>query len=578
MFQISVRMDDEYKTEIEKLPLPVKFQSLRENAEKIRFSYGLLKEKNLLPTTDDIRPEKSNQKSLDARNLGNFHFKERNYVEALKYYNKSLCFAPIDSENLAIAYANRSAVYANTGFYKFGLENIECALKGNYPQKIIEKLNQRKKECLEKMKKSVDSYQKLTKEKSEIRLSGKSHQRVSGMHEGLGIASSIKFGRHIVAKQSFKPGDVIIVEKPFVKSLLSVDVIDGSQYKRCANCLKSEFFNVFPCDFCTKAMFCSEKCREEAFEAFHEFECPFFGAQLDYLMLRLALMAITTFKGDIEQIQELSKASLTVFDEDYDSKEKENHLKVLRAHAAFAPPITLDESFQVSNTCALIWHFLDLSSFKPLLGSVDLENLFLSFLYDYGIVSQFYSHSLLTMARTPVDKEKVDGQFSPQKYGTTLLTITSLLNHSCAPNVTRMGNDDSIAIVVRRNIASGDQIFDSYGPHHLNDKIKARQETIKKKYAFDCCCEACTMDYGLLNDLEMEDLVEFFPLCAGIMKIMEYDKSWAEKAYPQSKKFLEKFGEKYPAYEICASQIIMIHCISILMIKTPVELQFKSVK
>ncbi|XP_063704394.1 SET and MYND domain-containing protein 4-like [Culicoides brevitarsis] len=560
--------------EIQKLPLPSKFQSLKDNAEKIRFSYKLLKEKYVLPT--DVKPEKSDKKSLEARNLGNFYFKERNYVEALKFYNKSLCCAPSGSENLAISYANRSAVYLNLGFYDFCLANIECALKGNYPQKLVAKLNQRKTECLEQKKKHTDAYLKLKREKSDIRLSGKAHKKVPGMHEGLDIACSMKYGRHVVAKQNFYPGEVIVVEKPFVKSLLSCDLLEGSEYSRCTNCLKSEFYQVFPCNFCTKAMFCSEKCREDAI--FHEFECRFFGAKIDYLILRSALLLVTTFKDELKELLP-SKNSLTVFDENYDPKRKGDQLKVLLSHATFAPQISANEEFQISNNCALIWHLLDSSSFKEAyLPTKDLEDAFLTFLFDFGVISQFYSHSLLTMQKTPEDKEKVDGAFSPQKYGTGLLPISSLLNHSCAPNVTRMGNDDAIVIVVRRHIKPGEQIFDSYGPHHLNQKARVRQEEIKKKYSFDCSCEACENDYGLLNDLEMEDIVEFFPLCAGIMKIMEYDKTWAEKAYPQSKKFLEKFGEKYPAYEVCAAQIIMIHCISILMIKTPMELQFKSVK
>lgn len=567
---------EENLSKIESLVLPIKFQSLKDNAEKIRFCYGLLKNNSLLP--NDFRPDKNNQKSLEARNLGNFFFKDKNYVEALKYYNKSLCFAPIGSENLAIAYANRSAVYLNTGFYKFCLDNIELASKGNYPAKMIVKLENRKKECIDKMKRCTDSYVRLMKEKSQIRLSYKANANVPEMIEGLGYATSVKYGRHVIAKQELFPGDVIVIEKPFVKSLINIDVTDGSEYKRCTNCLKSEFFNVFPCECCTKAMFCSEICREEAFGAFHEFESPMFGMKIDYLMLRAALMAITTYEGEVAQIKKLSNDSLNIFETSYESSRNEDKLKALRSHSMYAPVITVEEAFRISNSCALIWHLLDSSDFKALLGSTELEDLFLSLLYDFGIVSQFYSHSLLTMAKTPEDNEKIDGQYSPQKYGSGMLPISSLFNHSCAPNVTRMGNDNAVVIVVRRHINPGDQIFDSYGPHHLNQKLRERQTQLKKKYSFDCTCEACSKDFSLLNDLEMEDIVEFFPLCAGIMKIMEYDKTWAEKAYPQSKTFLQKFNEKYPAYEVCAAQIIMTHCINILMINTPVELQFKSIK
>lgn len=570
---------EENKPKIESLILPVKFQSLKDNAEKIRFSYALLKDKGLLPNEKTVLPRKDNRKSLEARNQGNFYFKEKDYVEALKYYNKSLCFAPIGSENLALAYANRSAVYLNTGFYKYCLDNIEFALKGNYPSKMTVKLEQRKKECIEKMKKGVDTNMSLIKEKSEIKLSHKANPKVPCMIDGLEYATSIKYGRYVISNQDLYPGDVIIIEKPFVKSLISLDLIEGSEYKRCTNCLKSEFFNIFPCELCTRAMFCSEVCREEAFADFHKYECQIFGANVDYLMVRAALMTVTTFQG-VDKIRDLLNDSLNVFESGYDGSRKDDQLKVLRSNAMYVPVVTVEEAFQMCNTCALIWHLLSSSDLKGLLSSTELEDLFLSLLYDYGTVSAFYSHSLSTMAKTPEHNQKIDGQYSPQKYGTGLLPISSLMNHSCAPNVTRMGNDNSVIIVVRRHIKPGEQIFDSYGPHHLNQKLVPRQIQIKKKYSFDCTCEACVKDYHLLDDLEMEeDLeMEFFPLCAGIMKILEYDKTWADKAFPLSKKFLKKFGDLYPAYEICAAQIIMIHCINILMIKTPVELQFKSIK
>lgn len=568
---------EEIKPKIENLSLPVKFQTLKGSAEKIRFCYALLKEKNLLPNETTFISRKNSQKSLDARNRGNTYFKERNYVEALKCYNKSLCFAPVASESLAIAFANRSAVFLNTGFYKFCMENIELALKGdNYPSKMIGKLEQRKKECSEKMKNHIDSYVTLTKEKSEIKLTYKPNTHVPNMIDALELATSIKFGRHVISNRHLYPGDIILIEKPFVKSLISLDVRDDAEYSRCVNCLKSEFFNVFPCEFCTKAMFCSNTCREEAWNNFHKYECEVYGANVDYLMIRASLMCFTIF-NDIDRIKAFLDDSLNVFDPGYDYKSKEHQLKVLRSHATHAPVTKVEEEFQTCNTCALNWHLLQSSfNFKSLINSSETEDIFLTLLYDFAIVSQFYSHSLLTMARTPEEQQKVDGQFSPQKYGSGLLPICSLLNHSCAPNVTRMGNDTCVVMVVRRHITPGEQLFDSYGPHHLNQKLIARQNQIRRRYAFDCTCEACQNDYPLLNDLEMEDLVEFFPLCAGIMKIMEYDKAWADKSFALSKKFLKKFGEKYPAYEICAGQIIMIHCINILMIKTPVELQFKS--
>uniref|UniRef100_A0A336LSS1 CSON003654 protein n=1 Tax=Culicoides sonorensis TaxID=179676 RepID=A0A336LSS1_CULSO len=564
----------EIKTKIEKLPLPSKFQLLKNNADKIRMSYDLLKEKKLLPTESIVNSFKSDEISLESRNLGNSYFKVKDYVNALKYYNRSLCFAPVASENLAIAFANRSAVYLNIGFYKFCLDNIETALKGNYPCKMIQKLEQRKKECLAKMKNKRDNYTKVMDEKRDIKLSYKPNSKIPFMIEGLEYACTEKYGRHIISNRELFPGDVILIEHPFVKSLICENLPEGPEFSRCLNCLKTEYFNLIPCQFCTRAMFCSEICKNEAWENFHKFECKLMYANIDFLQLRATLMAVSSLK-DFRRINQ--DGSFTIFDPDYQYNLMEHQLLALLSCAKYAPTMNDEEDFVLCNMSALIWHLLKSSDeFSSMLTNPEWENDFLSILFDFGAVSQFYSHSLLAIAKTPELKEEMDGKFSPQKYGTGLLPISSLMNHSCAPNVTRMGNDNQVVIVVRRHIAPGDQLFDSYGPHHLNQPLINRQIQLKSKYLFDCTCDACKNDYNLLNNLEMEDMIEFLPLCAGIMKIMEYDKVWAEKAFPLTRKFLRKFDEKYPAYEVCASQMIMIHSINVLMIKTPLELQMKA--
>ncbi len=62
-----------------------------------------------------------------------------------------MCFAPSDTDAVGLAFANRSAVYSEMGYYEKALENIELARNNNYPSVKLNKLKEREDQCLDKM-------------------------------------------------------------------------------------------------------------------------------------------------------------------------------------------------------------------------------------------------------------------------------------------------------------------------------------------------------------------------------------------------------------------------------------------
>lgn len=61
-------------------------------------------------TLEDLRIKsfrKSDKKSAECRELGNAVYAVKNWSEAMEYYNQSLRYAKPDTENVALAYANR---------------------------------------------------------------------------------------------------------------------------------------------------------------------------------------------------------------------------------------------------------------------------------------------------------------------------------------------------------------------------------------------------------------------------------------------------------------------------------------
>lgn len=192
----------------EKRTMEVSFQFMgfEDSAAKVRYSLQLFYEMNLLPPASDIFEPKSDAGSLAARNEGNKFFKENDFVSALKCYNRSICLATVNSEHLPIGFANRSAVYLKSGFYKFCQENIELALANNYPEKLRPKLAQRKKECLELLEKREDCLEKFRKEKVSAQLSYEPSEKIPLMVEGLEYAKSEQFGRYIRTRRDLNPG------------------------------------------------------------------------------------------------------------------------------------------------------------------------------------------------------------------------------------------------------------------------------------------------------------------------------------------------------------------------------------
>lgn len=85
--------------------------------------------------------------SVHFREAGNIQYKERRFFEALENYNKSLMFAPLKSDSMALAYANRSAVYLTVKEYDLCVENIKLARDHGYPKEKFQTLIDREDKC-----------------------------------------------------------------------------------------------------------------------------------------------------------------------------------------------------------------------------------------------------------------------------------------------------------------------------------------------------------------------------------------------------------------------------------------------
>lgn len=90
------------------------------------------------------------------------------------------------------------------------------------------------------------------------------------------------------------------------------------------------------------------------------------------------------------------------------------------------------------------------------------------------------------------------GKFNINQRSQQLYFITSLLNHSCEPNVHFEINDkNDCKMFARADISIGDELSITYiNPLH---NVEIRQKELKQKYGFDCRCRRCETELQQIN-------------------------------------------------------------------------------
>ncbi|XP_017759848.1 PREDICTED: SET and MYND domain-containing protein 4-like [Eufriesea mexicana] len=326
------------------------YKTLCTDEERIVFTLNVMLEYNIIPKPcGDIKNAKQSERFRDQGNklFVSTSLESHTCIEALKLYTKSIAYAPYPSQQLAIAYANRSAVLIKLHKYELCVQDIDRALTMSHLllKNICAKLYVRKVECLTMMKdphmedvikevqsclenlsldneikkkldiklnsaKNVSVYQEVKKENIMTQLQ---HPKIITYNveipcasDAVAIKYNTEYGRHIVATREICPGEIIAKEKLYWMLLSPANLLT-----HCSNCLEVSWANI-PCENCTYAMYCSEKCKSMEWEKYHDVECAVFPSmskmnfsKLDLLSLRLAIQAVRDAKSMQELREEL---------------------------------------------------------------------------------------------------------------------------------------------------------------------------------------------------------------------------------------------------------------------------------
>lgn len=228
--------------------------------------------------------------SLKTRKDGNAMYASKGHDknihrQILSLYSESIAFAPKDSEELAAAYSNRSALLLHLHKYDECLIDVERAFQITKSEELKIKLLARKTKCLmltqgAKSLKNQSQSQKLP----EMVLS----KKIPCAEDCFSIKYNEQIGRHLVATRDIKPGKVIIVEEGYAAFPKRAHV-----YLTCSRCLCFAWTGI-PCDSCALVIYCSQECKDKAWQEYHGIECCILPFLLCMKNQNRAMFVITT--------------------------------------------------------------------------------------------------------------------------------------------------------------------------------------------------------------------------------------------------------------------------------------------
>ncbi|CAL7933345.1 unnamed protein product [Xylocopa violacea] len=524
-----------------------KYKALYTDEERVVFTLNVMLEYNIIPQC--CKNEKSAKESEKLREQGNKVFVSKpletgTCLKALKLYTESIAYAPYPSEQLALAYANRSAVLMKVHKYELCIDDIDRALTLTYPDNLRGKLYVRKVECLNALKhpnvkdavkeaqcwleklslddanrkklndilnsaKMIASSNKVQKQnvaKQPLLPQIKTcNNEVPCASDAVAIRYNKEYGRHVMATRKINPGEILVVEKPYSLMLISDNI-----RTHCSNCLEQSWANI-PCNYCTYAMYCSEECKAMEWTKYHDAECAVFPSMLkmnfgkiDLLSLRLAIQAVR----EATSIEELRK-ELKEVDSWDDPRTKgfcKNGIFASDKYRSLLGLVTNTEKrsvqdlFRRSLDASFILYFL--ATCTNMFGSplqkdlsMLIKNVDVTFVG--GLILR---HQQMIPSNVHSFSEERD--LGVVERGTAVMPFLSLINHSCSPNVSRHSRSKHIVMYAIYPIEKGEQIFDNYGQHYAITPRNERQKRLLKQYYFECNCLPCQEDWPLYYNLK----------------------------------------------------------------------------
>ncbi|XP_023723064.1 SET and MYND domain-containing protein 4 isoform X3 [Cryptotermes secundus] len=479
---------------------------------------------------------------------GNEKFKECDNVGSLMLYTESVVHAPRDSEELSLALANRSAALFHLGAYQESLQDIALAFQSGYPTSLHYKLHMRRSQCFSRLNRymeeveALQSAQKCLELMGDVALSKKSsskrnielalskassqlrigstenisdspktfclpvptygeNERFAYASAALDLRYSQEKGRHVVANRGVQMGDILFVERPYAFVVLP------DQYRaHCHNCC-SLYMSAVPCEECTLARYCSEACRQESWDQYHQWECHG-GLELlnsigiAHLGFRVVLKAgpLRKLQGIHTKLQESVSQSKDTY------RDKQDNYRYVYQLMPHLEDMQHEDLFQYTMTACMLALYLTYCTHyfteeaNPLPPDELLQNRKSTVCFVGGLILRHIAqlvcngHAITKLDKTFPENENREVLTEHQvRIATAIYPSASMMNHSCDPNIINSFYNQYLIVRACRDIPRGGEVFNCYGPHFRHMGTRERQEILRSQYFFSCTCKPCSL-------------------------------------------------------------------------------------
>lgn len=366
-------------------------------------------------------------------------------------FNKSICFA-IETKDITIGYGSRSMIYYELKLYDECLINIGFVRKdANMPAPIKYAVDEREAKCLQAI--AMENQNDKFGDALIPNITITPHSIVPHIAKCLELRENKKIGRYIVTTKDLKVGDVVAVEE-----LLGHIPLTALQYEVCENCCQECSQNLMACPLCTAVMFCSESCYNEAFKRFHKYECVVVNQILHSMeprsrfALRLILRGLSEY-GDLDAFLDASAKAMnekrTIFDIDENNQTKwtERYAATFSLNLVHNIEIILLNVFQTFNNTS----DLEMTECLTQLQEIIKQHI-LMIHRNYRFMDE-----LRVLHSTCLDFD-----FENPRLVMGMAPFTSMLNHSCFPNIEITSSGNKLISSVLQPIKAGQELYACY--------------------------------------------------------------------------------------------------------------------
>lgn len=347
---------------------------------------------------------------------------------------------------MAFIYANRSITYLECKKYEECIQNIRWAKENGYSKDKQAKLEEREKKCnkLMQAKHEADDEDPDEDPKNFFKLSHPANQKIPFLADCLIMKTTKQFGRGIYTTIDLNAGDIIAVERSVMTSLST-----GGQYIRCCHCLQISMMNLIPCLKSASLMFCSLDCRDRTYKKV--------GENLDWMISNDAEFKIEKLVCDVEEAFG-GRDKLVKFLKENDIRSMKN------TFFDFDLSDPSDPNYkQNSIKCILSLNHKPLLSVLPTPQNVTTKARTIA--KGNQLIEKFVNHLIGVFHRNASPRAYVkrgDGLSERNIEGRTVFVFKQLLNHSCMPNIDKIGGGIDWYYYATMPIKAGEQLFLDY--------------------------------------------------------------------------------------------------------------------